>query len=103
MLSFYVYLIPPYSQKLNRAFKKQTKLYLWDWSETQDESARFENMVAGHLLKACAFFGTSRYVARSNPGGFVCQSLRNVLNLVRSLPLPPLREVNHHVFNKGCL
>lgn len=31
--------------------KKEPKLYLWDWSEVADPGARFENLVASHLLK----------------------------------------------------
>jgi hypothetical protein len=27
------------------------KVYLWDWSSVPDEGARYENLVAGHLLK----------------------------------------------------
>jgi predicted AAA+ superfamily ATPase len=38
-----------------RAVKKERKLYLWDWSLCQDEAARFENLVASHLLKYCHF------------------------------------------------
>jgi predicted AAA+ superfamily ATPase len=34
-----------------RAVKKEQKLYLWNWSLPQEDSIRFENMVAGHLLK----------------------------------------------------
>ena len=30
---------------------KQPKMYLWDWSQVNNESARLENMVASHLLK----------------------------------------------------
>ncbi|MDY0001666.1 MAG: ATP-binding protein [Polyangia bacterium] len=44
--------IQPHHRSLPRALKKQPKLYLWDWSEVPDEGARFENIVAGHLLKA---------------------------------------------------
>ncbi|MBX3694547.1 MAG: DUF4143 domain-containing protein [Steroidobacteraceae bacterium] len=33
--------------------KKERKLYLWDWSSCEEESARFENLVASHLLKYC--------------------------------------------------
>ena len=29
---------------------KEPKLYLWDWSEIDRESARFENCVASHLI-----------------------------------------------------
>jgi predicted AAA+ superfamily ATPase len=38
-----------------RAVRKSSKLYLWDWSEVPTEGARFENLVAGHLLKFCHF------------------------------------------------
>jgi predicted AAA+ superfamily ATPase len=38
-----------------RAVKKERKLYLWDWSAVSDPAARFENMVASHLLKFCHF------------------------------------------------
>ena len=31
-------------------------MYLWDWSEVDDEGARFENMVGGHLLKAVHYW-----------------------------------------------
>ena len=34
-----------------RAVKKEKKLYLWDWSAVADPGARFENLVACHLLK----------------------------------------------------
>jgi predicted AAA+ superfamily ATPase len=35
--------------------RKEPKLYLWDWSQVEDESVRLENMVASHLLKAVHF------------------------------------------------
>ena len=35
--------------------KKDAKLYLWDWSEIEDEPKRFENMVGSHLLKLAHF------------------------------------------------
>lgn len=44
--------ISPYHQKLARSLKKEQKLYLWDWSQISDSAARFENMVASHLLKS---------------------------------------------------
>jgi hypothetical protein len=34
-----------------RSLKKEAKLYLWDWSEINDEAVRFENCIASHLLK----------------------------------------------------
>lgn len=49
---YYCFRIPPFHQKLNRALKKEQKLYLWDWSQIEDPGTRFENMVASHLLKS---------------------------------------------------
>lgn len=48
---YYLYRIYPFSAKKIRSLKKEPKLYLWDWSEVEDESARFENLIASHLLK----------------------------------------------------
>jgi hypothetical protein len=31
------------------------KAYLWDWSLVPERAARFENLLAGHLLKLCHF------------------------------------------------
>ena len=56
---FYLYFVPPYSKKLTRSFKKQPKVYLYDWSEVESEAARFENLVASHFLKACHFWTDS--------------------------------------------
>lgn len=49
---YYCYRISPFHKKLSRALKKEQKLYLWDWSTIEDPGARFENMVASHLLKS---------------------------------------------------
>jgi predicted AAA+ superfamily ATPase len=48
---YYAYRIYPFSRSAFRSLKKEPKLYLWDWSEVPEEATRFENMVAGHLLK----------------------------------------------------
>lgn len=47
--------IAPYGAPRIRAVKKEQKLYLWDWTQISDPGARFENMVASHLLKFCHF------------------------------------------------
>ena len=52
---YYYYSIKPYSKSLKRAVKKEPKLYLWDWSEVVNKGARFENMIASHLLKYCDY------------------------------------------------
>jgi len=46
------YRISPYHKGLKRSLRKEQKLYLWDWSQIEDAGARFENMVASHLLKS---------------------------------------------------
>jgi len=50
---YYHFRISPYASHWIRSIKKEPKLYLWDWSEVIDRGARFENLVAGHLLKLC--------------------------------------------------
>lgn len=52
---YYHFRIHPFVGKALRSIKKQPKLYLWDWSEVEDPSARFENLVAAHLLKTCHY------------------------------------------------
>ena len=54
-LVYYCYRILPYGVPKIRAVKKSNKLYLWDWAQVENEGARFENFVAGHLLKYCHF------------------------------------------------
>lgn len=53
---YYVYLIPPYTKNIKRSLVKTPKLYLWDWSEIADDAARFENMIASHLLKSVHYW-----------------------------------------------
>lgn len=48
---YYCFDIKPYSRNITRSLKKEGKLYLWDWSEVEQEGARFENLIANHLLK----------------------------------------------------
>lgn len=52
---YYHFRIRPFAHRWIRSIKKEPKLYLWDWSEVPDPAARFENMIAGHLLKLCHF------------------------------------------------
>lgn len=47
--------IAPFGSPKIRAVKKAQKLYLWDWSQVPDSGARFENLVASHLLKYCHY------------------------------------------------
>lgn len=52
---YFCYLLAPYGTTEIKAVKKAPKLYLWDWSQIEDEGFRFENLVASHLLKWCDF------------------------------------------------
>lgn len=45
--------IKPWSKNIKRSLKKEGKIYLYDWTEVEDKGARFENLIASHLLKAC--------------------------------------------------
>jgi len=49
---FYMFRIAPFAGSLARTLRKESKAYLYDWVEVQQESFRFENMVALHLQKA---------------------------------------------------
>lgn len=49
------YRIAPFGTPRIRAVKKESKLYLWDWSQVPGDGERFENLVASHLLKYCHF------------------------------------------------
>ena len=52
---YYCFRIYPCAAKNFRSLKKEGKLYLWDWSEIDQEPARFENCVASHLFKLVHF------------------------------------------------
>lgn len=49
VLSFVIFSIAPYSKKLARAVKKETKVYFFDWTQVPETSKRFENYVACEL------------------------------------------------------
>jgi len=50
---YHVVLVRPFQSRRFAALKKMPKAYLWDWSLVASPAARFENMVALHLLKFC--------------------------------------------------
>ncbi len=68
---YYAYTIVPFAKNIAQALKKQPKLYLWDWSEVTDDEARFENMVAGHFLKAVHYWNDT------GEGSFALHYVRN--------------------------
>ena len=52
---YFAFRVYPFAGKKVRSLKKEPKLYLWDWTLVENPSARFENLVASHLLKFCHY------------------------------------------------
>ncbi len=50
---YHVFRVRPFGGPRGRSLTKMPKAYLWDWSLVPDTAARFENLVASHLLKFC--------------------------------------------------
>lgn len=50
-----IFRLPPFGAPKLRAVKKERKHYHYDWSVVNDAGARFENLVASHLLKWVEF------------------------------------------------
>jgi predicted AAA+ superfamily ATPase len=48
---YYLHRVLPYARTIARAIKKQAKVYLYNWVEVPVPGARFENLVAMHMLK----------------------------------------------------
>jgi hypothetical protein len=52
---YHVFRVRPFSTPRARALKRMPKAYLWDTSLVPDRAARYENLVASHLLKMCHY------------------------------------------------
>ncbi|MFA6434780.1 MAG: AAA family ATPase [Elusimicrobiales bacterium] len=52
---YYIFRLYPYATAKYKSMKKESKVYLWDWSEVYDPAKRYENLVASHLLKLVHF------------------------------------------------
>jgi predicted AAA+ superfamily ATPase len=48
-LTYAIFLISPYHQRIARAVKKEKKCYFYEWSRSLDPAKRIENYVAGEL------------------------------------------------------
>lgn len=48
---YMIFRLPPFGAPAIRAVKKEQKHYFLDWNAVADEGARFENLLAVHLLK----------------------------------------------------
>ena len=51
---YYLFTVSPWTGKLARMLRKEPKFYLYDWADLPSAPARFENLVALHLLTAVA-------------------------------------------------
>jgi predicted AAA+ superfamily ATPase len=52
---YYCFRIQAFGFSQIRSAKKEKKLYMWDWSLVENQSARFENIVASNLIKYCDY------------------------------------------------
>lgn len=68
---YYLFEIRPYSRKIARSLRREGKIYLWDYGAVSNHAARFENLVALHLLKTCHFWSDT------GEGEFKLRFLRN--------------------------
>lgn len=55
----FIFRLAPFSAPRIKAVKKTRKHYHFDWISVKEEGARFENVVAFHLLKECHFLEDS--------------------------------------------
>lgn len=46
-----IFRLSPFGPAKLKAVKKEQKLYFWDWAKCTTEGARFENLIAMHLLR----------------------------------------------------
>ncbi len=68
---YYVHEIKPHHESIARSIRKEGKIYMWDYGEVPGHAARFENMIANHLLKACHLW------TDTGEGTFELRYLRN--------------------------
>lgn len=50
---YLIFRLTPFTGNLIKSVKKEQKLYFFNWTFVENESLRFENLVAVHLLKYC--------------------------------------------------
>lgn len=61
---YYHFRIYPFASSVFKSLRKEPKMYLWDWSQVENEANKLENIVASHLLKFVHFiYDTEGYKA----------------------------------------
>lgn len=68
---YYFFEVKPWNKSIPRSLKKEGKIYLYDWTEIEEEGFKFENLVACQLIKAC------HYWSDTGEGDFDLYYLRN--------------------------
>lgn len=58
---FLTFSIPSWTKRISRAIQKERKVYLWDAPRIEEESARFENLVALELWRAVTIWTDRGY------------------------------------------
>jgi len=58
---YFCFAVRPWFKNIRRALRKEPRFYLWDWSLVRDPGARFENLLACALLKACHYWTDEGY------------------------------------------
>ena len=53
---YYLFEVKPYRRSIPRSLRREGKVYLWDYAAVKNNAARFENLVACHLLKTCHYW-----------------------------------------------
>ena len=48
---YFCYRIYPYQHSMLKSLRKEPKVYMWDYTGIEDVGAKYENIVANHLLK----------------------------------------------------
>jgi len=49
-------LIRPWFKNVPKSLRKQSNVYLWDWSTLADYGAKYENFIASHLIKTVHYW-----------------------------------------------
>lgn len=58
-LTYVLYLLKPYSQKIIKSIKKEPKAYFFDWTRAMTKAQVFENYVCMELMTYCALLSDS--------------------------------------------
>jgi len=62
VLTYVIFRVQPYTKKISRALKKESKVYFYDWSQVAEPSKRFENYVACELKNRIELWsGATKY------------------------------------------